>query len=137
MTGLDRIDHTAIAVRDMDEALERYGRLFGLRPSDRRIVPNQQVEVAFLAAGGTQLELICPIAPDTGVARFLDRHGESLHHVAFAVQDIDSELARLQAEGVELIDAAPRQGAHGRVAFIHPRGTGGVLVELIETAETP
>ena len=116
----------------MDEALDRYKRVFGLVPSQRGPVPDQQVEVAFLPMGDTQLELISPTSPNTGVARFLERHGESLHHVAFAVQDIESELARLQAEGVALIDTTPREGAHGRVAFVHPKGTGGVLVELIE-----
>jgi methylmalonyl-CoA/ethylmalonyl-CoA epimerase len=130
--SLHHLDHTAIAVRDMDEALERYRVTFGLEPSDRQRVDEQAVEVAFLPLGGSQIELICPTTPESGVARFLERHGESLHHVAFAVTDIEAELQRLARQGVELIDRTPRQGAHGRVAFIHPRGTGGVLVELVE-----
>lgn len=129
---LQNLDHTAIAVRNLDEALERYRVTFGLEPSDRQRVDDQSVEVAFLPLGGSQIELICPTTPESGVARFLERHGESLHHVAFAVTDIEAELARLRGQGVELIDSTPRWGAHGRIAFIHPRGTGGVLVELVE-----
>jgi methylmalonyl-CoA/ethylmalonyl-CoA epimerase len=131
-----RIDHTAIAVRDMDEALGRYRRILGIEPSDRQVVPDQQVEIAFLRAGATQLELISPIASDTGVARFLARHGESLHHIAFAVPDIEEALRELDERGIELIDRRPRHGVHGRVAFVHPRGTGGVLVELVENPDS-
>jgi methylmalonyl-CoA epimerase len=129
------VDHTAIAVRNLDEALERYRKLFGIEPTLRRAVPDQHVEVAFLPMGGTQLELIQPVSAEAGVARFLERHGESLHHVAFSVTDIESELARLDGDGVELIDREPRRGVHGRIAFVHPRGTGGVLVELVEQTE--
>jgi methylmalonyl-CoA/ethylmalonyl-CoA epimerase len=130
--NLERLDHTAIAVRDLDEALARYAAVFGLEPSDRQRVDDQGVEVAFLGLEGSQIELICPTTSGSGVARFLDRHGEALHHIAFAVTDLDSELERLAAQGVELIDRAPRPGVHGWVAFVHPRGTGGVLVELVE-----
>lgn len=134
--NLDRVDHTAIAVRDLDEALARYRRTFGLAPALRQQVTEQQVEVAFLPVGSTQLELIQPLSEGSGVAKFLERHGESLHHVAFAVRDIEAELARLEQEGVELIDRVPRSGIHGRIAFVHPRGTGGVLVELVEHANS-
>jgi len=130
--SLDHLDHTAIAVRDMDEALVRYQRIFGLAGIDRQIIEDQQVEVAFLPTGQTQLELIRPISFGSGVARYLERHGESLHHVAFAVDDIEYELELLDRQGVELIDRVPRKGVHGRIAFLHPRGTGGVLVELVE-----
>jgi methylmalonyl-CoA/ethylmalonyl-CoA epimerase len=130
-----RIDHTAIAVRDLDEALERYRRLYGIEAAERRSVPDQHVEVVFLSLGDSQLELICPLDSTSGVARFLARQGEGLHHVGFLVDDIAAELERLTAEGVELIDRRPRQGVHGLIAFVHPRATGGVLVELVERVE--
>lgn len=130
--NLIRIDHTGIAVRDMDEALERYKRIYGLDASERVTVPDQHVAVAFLPLSDTQLELVQPTDGQSGVARFLEKHGEGLHHIAFLVEDIRRELRRLQEEGVELIDREPRKGPHGLVAFIHPRGTGGVLTELVE-----
>ncbi len=130
--NLIRIDHTGIAVRDMDEALERYKRIYGLDARERVTVPDQHVAVAFLPLSDTQLELVQPTDGQSGVARFLEKHGEGLHHIAFLVEDIRRELRRLQEEGVELIDREPRKGPHGLVAFIHPRGTGGVLTELVE-----
>jgi len=133
--NLLRIDHTGIAVRDLDEALERYRRTYGLQPSERLPVPTQHVEVAFLAIGDTRLELVQPTDDQSPVARFLDRRGEGLHHVAILVQNIREELQRLSDNGVELIDREPRPGAHGLVAFVHPREAGGVLVELIEDVE--
>lgn len=132
MVSLQRIDHTAIAVSSLDEALERYHRVFGLVCAERATVQSQGVEVAFMRVGDTQIELIQPTESDSGVARFLLRHGEALHHIAIAVDDIRAELRLLEAGGVELIDREPREGLHGPVAFIHPRGTGGVLVELVE-----
>ena len=127
-----RIDHTAIAVRDLAEALNRYARIFGLQSVGRTEVPDQGVEIAFLRAGDTQLELICPLDQESSVSRFLDRYGERLHHVGLLVDDMDRELERLRRAGVELIDNSPRNGPHGRIAFVHPRGTGGPLIELIE-----
>jgi methylmalonyl-CoA/ethylmalonyl-CoA epimerase len=129
---LRRIDHTAIVVADMDAALQRYHQLFGVHPTERVVVPDQQVEVAFLSLGDTQLELVHPTTSTSGIARFLQRRGEGLHHVGVLVADIREELRTLQSAGVELIDPSPRQGAHGLIAFIHPRATGGVLIELIE-----
>jgi methylmalonyl-CoA/ethylmalonyl-CoA epimerase len=127
-----RIDHTAIAVRDLDEALERYRRLIHAETSHRSLVADQRVEVAFLTIGDTELELIAPTDSESGVARFLDRRGEGLHHIGIQVDDIASELRRLEGEGVGLIDHLPRRGVHGMVAFVHPRATGGVLLELIQ-----
>lgn len=127
-----RLDHTAIVVRDIDEAIARYCRLLNAEAGDRETVPDQRVEVAFLNIGDTQLELIQPIDQDSGVARFLASQGEGLHHIALEVEDIRHELDRLDADGVKLIDRQPRQGFHGLIAFIHPRGTGGVLVELVQ-----
>ncbi len=130
--NLLRIDHTAIAVRDLDEALARYGRLYGLKAGERIEVPEQDVEIAFLPVGNTQLELIQPTRRDSGVFRFIEKHGEGLHHIGILVEEIRRELARLEAEGAELIDREPRQGPHGLIAFVHPRSTGGVLMELVE-----
>lgn len=130
-----RIDHTAIAVADLDEAIPRFERLFGLHLMDREPAPEQQVDVAFLAAGDTLLELISPTGEDSGVARFLRARGESLHHVAFAVYDIQKALDDLRDDGVQLIDNEPRRGPHGLIAFVHPKGTGGVLVELVQHVE--
>lgn len=127
-----RVDHTAIVVRDMDEALARYAALFGLEPSLRQPIPDQRVEVAFLPLGDTELELIQPTNGTSGVARFLDRRGEGLHHIGLAVDDIRRELADLEDRGIRLIDREPRHGAHGAVAFLHPEATGGVLIELVE-----
>lgn len=127
-----RVDHTAIVVRDMDEAIERYQRLYGVQVRDRTHVPEQGVEVAFLALGNTQLELVCPMAGASGVARFLKKRGESLHHIGLLVGDIREELRELAGAGVALIDAEPRKGVHGWIAFVQPRETGGILVELVE-----
>jgi methylmalonyl-CoA/ethylmalonyl-CoA epimerase len=130
-----RVDHTAIAVHNLDEALEWYRRLYGMIQSKRAFVPDQQVEVAFLTASDSELELICPVDSTSGVARFLARRGEGLHHIGFLVEDIKAELERLEKEGVELIDRLPRRGVHGLIAFIHPRSMGGMLVELVERVE--
>lgn len=127
-----RIDHTAIVVADMDEAIQRYRRIWNLRPSLRTEVPDQGVEIAFLPVGDTQMELIRPLSADSGVARFLDRHGESLHHIGIAVEDIRAEIAALIEQGVQVIDRVPRRSVHGLVAFVHPKGTGGPLIELVQ-----
>lgn len=126
-----RLDHTAVVVHDMEAALDRYRRLFGVEPSERTHVVDQQVEVAFLSFGDTQLELIRPLTKDSGVARYLESRGEGLHHVALLVDDIRTEMRRLSEEGADMVDRNPRRGAHGLIAFVHPRTTG-VLLELIE-----
>jgi methylmalonyl-CoA/ethylmalonyl-CoA epimerase len=131
MTGR-RIDHTAIVVADLDEAIERHSRLLEPDAVERASVPSQDILVAFLCFGDTKLELIQSTRPDSGVARFLDRRGEALHHVAMEVDDIRAELESLAGRGVELIDREPRSGVDGLVAFVHPRGTGGVLLELVQ-----
>lgn len=127
-----RVDHTAIVVADMDEAIERWVGLLGATLRSRDIVPEQQVEVAFLALDDTDLELITPITPDSGVARFLSKRGESLHHVGVEVDDISQTMRDLKGNGVEMIEDSPRPSIHGDIAFIHPRSTGGVLVELVQ-----
>ena len=129
--NIRRIDHTAIAVRDLTGAIDRYLALLPGAVIERLQGPDQQVEVAFLRVADTALELVQPLSESSAVARFLARRGEGLHHVAFAVRDLRAELERLDAQGFELIDREPRRGAHGLVAFVHPRSTG-ILVELVQ-----
>jgi methylmalonyl-CoA/ethylmalonyl-CoA epimerase len=129
------LDHVALAVRDLDEALERFRRLYGATPVSREVVEADGVEEAMLLVGGSQVQLLAPQRPDGPVARFLERRGEGLHHIAFAVPDLDAALAHLVAEGAELIDRVPRRGGGGaRIAFVHPRSFGGTLTELVEIA---
>jgi methylmalonyl-CoA/ethylmalonyl-CoA epimerase len=126
--------HVGIAVRRLEDALAGY-RSLGLEPESVEAIPSQGVRVAFLRSGGVRVELLESLTPDGVIARFVERRGEGLHHLAFSVGDIRTELRRLQALGMELVDAEPRPGAHGRlVAFIHPRSAHGVLVELVEEA---
>jgi methylmalonyl-CoA/ethylmalonyl-CoA epimerase len=130
---LTDIDHVGIAVRDLDAAVDRYRSAFGLEAAHRETVESQGVEAVFLPVGGSAVELLAALSPDTAVGRFLDKRGEGIHHVAYRVADVDAALARLREDGVPLIDQAPRPGSRGtRIAFAHPSGFGGVLVELVE-----
>ena len=129
-----RLHHVGIAVKDPKSALYRY-RLLGYRLKEEGEVKEQGVRVYWLEGeeGGPALELLSPLAIDTPVGRFLAKRGEGLHHLAFAVADIEAALSRLKAEGLPLVDEAPRPGFGGhRVAFLHPRAFFGVLVELVE-----
>ena len=129
------LDHVAIAVPSLAAALPTFEALTGATGSTPESVTAQGVSVAFLGHGPGKLELIEPSSPTSGVARFLEKRGPGLHHIAYKVPDLAATLQRLAAAGVELIDKAPRPGAHGhKVAFIHPRSSGGVLVELVEEA---
>lgn len=130
------IDHVAIAVRDLDSACARYVDLFGAVVEHREIVESQGVEVVFLALPGeARIELIAPTGPETPVGRFIASRGEGLHHVCVRVEDLDATLAALAADDVPLVDREPRRGARDyRIAFLHPRAAGGVLVELKEAA---
>jgi methylmalonyl-CoA epimerase len=127
-----KLDHIGIAVRDITAALKVYQVALGLPLSEIVDVADQQVRVAFLPIGESNIELVQPTSDDTGVARYLAKRGEGIHHICIEVDDIEAALAQLKAQEVELIDREPRQGAHGWVAFVHPRGTHGVLVELVE-----
>jgi len=129
-----QIDHIGVVVHDIREALEVYQAALGLTLREVVEVPDQKVEVAFLPVGESNLELVQPLSDDTGSARFLKERGEGIHHICLEVSDIEGALAQLKAHGVELIDEEPRQGAHGLVAFVHPRGAHGVLLELVERA---
>jgi methylmalonyl-CoA/ethylmalonyl-CoA epimerase len=131
------LDHVAIAVQSIDDVLPALEAVTGTRGSRPERVEGQGVEVCFLGTGFGKIELVRPLGPDSPVARFLTRRGTGLHHIAYRVADIDATLHRLATHGMELIDRVPRPGAHGhRVAFIHPRSTGGVLVELVQPAES-
>ena len=126
------INHVAIAVSDIDRALQLYRSIFGVRAQEIEELPDQGVRAVLLRIGGSQLELIQPTDPYGGVARFIDRRGEALHHVCFEVEDLDQRLTDLREGGIELIDQTPREGLAGMIAFVHPRSTGGVLVELVD-----
>jgi methylmalonyl-CoA/ethylmalonyl-CoA epimerase len=133
---LDRIDHIGVAVRDLDSAVSIYEGSLGMPLVHRETVESQGVEAALLDVGAGHVELLRPLDADTPVGRFLERRGEGLHHVAYAVNDIEATLERLRAEGIELIDSEPRVGIrNSRVAFVHPRATASVLTEIVEPAE--
>ena len=131
-----RIDHIGVAVEDLEAGIELYGKSFEMELAHRETVEEQGVEAVLLDVGDGHVELLAPLGPETPVGKYLARKGPGLHHVAYAVDDIDSTLERLVASGVELIDAEARVGIRGsRVAFLHPRSTGGVLTEIVEPAE--
>lgn len=128
-----KIDHIGVAVEDIDAALELYANTFEMTVAHRETVEAQGVEAVLLDVGDGHVELMRPLAPDTPVGKFLGRKGPKLHHVAYAVDDIDKTLGQLTAAGLELIDSEARMGIRGsRVAFIQPRSTGGVLTEIVE-----
>ena len=130
-----KIDHIGVAVADIDAALELYETSFEMTVAHRETVESQGVEAVLLDVGDGHVELMRPLAPDTPVGKFLARKGPKLHHVAYAVDDIDSTLEKLAAAGLELIDSKARIGLRGsRVAFIEPRSTGGVLTEIVEAS---
>ena len=129
------LDHVALAVHDLDAALDTFRRFYNTGPASRGVVEAAGVEEAMIPVGGSRVQLLAPLGPDTPVGRFLAQRGEGLHHLAFAVPDLDAALAHLVGEGAELVDRVPRTNADGcRVAFVHPRTFGGTLLELVEIA---
>lgn len=126
------LNHVCIAVRDIEDTLKFYREVFGVRGVEVEDIPDQGVRAALVRVGGSQLEFIQPTDPSGGVARFIERRGEGLHHVCFEVQDLQQTLDALSARGIELVDKAPRRGLSGMVAFLHPRATRGVLIELVD-----
>ena len=127
-----KLDHIGIAVADIDKAIEIYQKL-GFKTEAVEDVPGFGVKVAFLPMESANVELVQPVKNDSAMAKYLEKKGEGIHHLCFEVQDIRAELKRLEAAGVQLVDKVPRQGAHGTlVAFLHPKSTGGVLIELAE-----
>jgi methylmalonyl-CoA/ethylmalonyl-CoA epimerase len=130
-----RIDHIGVAVQEIEPALELYRDSFHLELAHREVVEEQGVEAVLMDVGENHVELLAPLSPETPVGRFLARQGPGLHHVAYQVPDIDATLAALKEAGLALIDEQPRTGIRGsRVAFMHPRATGGVLTEIVEPA---
>ena len=136
--GVQRIDHVAIVVRNLEASLRFYRDTLGIAPSRVLDFPQEGVRIAFLpmgGPGGSEIELLEPLNPETGVARFLEKRGEGLHHICLQVADIDRALRELQANGTPVLDDVPRPTAEGRGIFIHPKGTSGVLLELVQRAD--
>jgi methylmalonyl-CoA epimerase len=137
MIALTAIDHVGIAVADLDEAVEHYRRTLGVQPARRERVIDQGVEEVMFAVGGSHIQLLGAISPDTPVGRFLASHGPGVHHVAYRVKDVAASLEHLRAAGARLIDETPRRGSGDTlIAFVHPKSMGGVLVELVQEGQT-
>ncbi|MGH2722756.1 MAG: methylmalonyl-CoA epimerase [Actinomycetota bacterium] len=130
---LDDVDHIGIAVADLEAEVERYRQAFGVEPVHREIVEGQGVEEVMFRVGTSYIQLLRALGPDTPVGKFLARRGAGVHHVGYRVGDIGQTLARLKELGTPLVDEEPRPGSRGTtVAFVHPKGFGGVLVELVQ-----
>jgi len=127
------IDHVGIAVRDLEAAVEHYRRTLGVEPIHRERIEKDGVEEALFRVGASYVQLLAPTGPDTPVGKFLEKRGEGVHHVGYRVDDVAAVVAHLRAEGVPMVDEVPRPGSRGTtVAFAHPKGFGGVLVELVQ-----
>jgi methylmalonyl-CoA/ethylmalonyl-CoA epimerase len=135
--SLGKIHHVALIVRSIEDALKLWRDVLGLEVETVLDIADDRVRIAFLGVGESKVELVEPTDDTTGVARFLASKGEGFHHVCFEVANLAETLLRLEIDGLELIDSAPRRGAEGPVAFIHPRSCHGVLVELIEAPGGP
>jgi methylmalonyl-CoA epimerase len=131
-----RVDHIGVAVEDIDAALELYERDYDMTLVHREVVSEQGVEAVLLDVGENHVELLAPLGPDTPVGKFLAKRGPGMHHVAYQVTDIEAALASLREAGVRLIDEQPRTGIrNSRVAFLHPKSSGGVLTEIVQPAK--
>ena len=126
------LNHVCIAVRDVEDSMRFYQEVFGVGQGKIEVMPDQGVKAALVPLGGSQLEFIQPTDPTGSVARFIERRGEGVHHICFEVDNLQEKLDALDAKGMELIDRSPREGLAGMIAFIHPRSTRGVLIELVE-----
>ena len=135
--GLGRIHHVAVVIKEMEPALAFWRDSLGLDLDVVEEMTDDRVRIAFLPVGESKIELVEPTDDTTGVARFLAKGGEGVHHICFEVDNLAETLLRLEIDGIELIDTAPRKGAEGPVAFLHPRSCHGVLVELIEAPGGP
>lgn len=130
---ITRIAHIGVAVKDLDPVKKLYADNLNLNAHHEEVVESQKVKVSFLQVGETNIELLLATSPDSAVAKFVENKGEGFHHIAFEVEDIVSAVEELQAAGVKMIDTKPREGAHGAlVAFIHPKATHGMLIELVQ-----
>lgn len=128
-----KVDHIGIAVNNLEESLKFYTEVLGLKAMGTEVVEEQKVKVAFLPCGDSELELLESTSPDGPIAKFIEKNGEGIQHIAIRVDDIEATLAELKEKGVRLIDQKPRYGAGGAsIAFLHPKATGGVLLELSE-----
>jgi methylmalonyl-CoA epimerase len=135
LTLPERIDHVAIIVRDIEQALHFYRDTLGITPREIKDVPTEQVRIAFLpmgGPGGSEIELIQPTVSESSLTKFFEKRGEGLHHICLEVDDIDAALQDMQTKGAFVLDKQPRIAAEGRAIFLHPKGTNGVLLELIE-----
>jgi methylmalonyl-CoA epimerase len=132
---LKRVDHIAIIVRNIEQALVFYRDILGIVPGEIQEVPTEQVRIAFLPLGGpdgSEIELIEPTSSDSSLSKFLEKRGEGLHHICLQVDDIDTALVEMQEKGTPVLDKQPRIAAEGRAIFIHPKAANGVLLELVE-----
>ncbi len=130
---IEKLDHIGIAVKDIDEALKFYRDALGLRCKRIEEVEGQHVKIAFLPAGDVNLELVQATHPDSAVAKFIEKRGEGVQHIALRVGNVEESMKYLKEKGVEFIDAIPRKGAHGsKIVFLHPKNSFGVLIELVE-----
>lgn len=130
---VSKIDHIGIAVSNLDEAVKLYKDVLGLELHGTEVVPEQKVKVAFLPVGDTEVELLESTSADGPIAKFIETKGQGIQHIAFRVDDIEAALEEMRAKGMRLIDEKPRYGAGGaKIAFLHPKSTGGVLIELCE-----
>ena len=137
MRRIGRVHHVALIVRSIEDSLGLWRDALGLELETVMDIPDDHVRIAFLGVGESKIELVEPTDDTTGVARFLESKGEGFHHVCFEVPNLAEALMHLEIDGIELIDSAPRRGAEGPVAFLHPRSCHGVLVELIEAPGGP
>jgi len=130
---IKKIDHIGIAVKNLEDSLKVYKDILGMEVAGEEVVDEQKVKTAFLPVGESEIELLESTSPDGTIAKFIEKRGEGLHHIAFRVDNLEDKLKELEAKGVRLIDKKPRYGAGGsRIAFLHPKSTNGILVELCE-----
>jgi len=133
---IEKIDHIGIAVRSIENTSELFSNILGLKVAGEEIVEEQKVKIAFLPLGDSELELLESTSPEGPIAKFIEKKGEGIQHIAFRVDNIEKALEKLKKEGVRLIDEKPRYGAGGaKIAFLHPKGTNGILIELSERNE--
>lgn len=133
---IEKIDHIGIAVKSIEKTSEFFSNILGLKVAGEEIVKEQKVKVAFLPLGDSKLELLESTSPEGPIAKFIEKKGEGIQHIAFRVDNIEKALEKLKKEGVRLIDEKPRYGADGaKIAFLHPKGTNGILIELCERNE--
>ena len=131
---IKKVHHVAIAVKNLDEAVKLYENLFGVKASKIENVPEQGVKAALIPIGdGSEIELLEPIDPNSGIAKFLESKGEGIHHICLEVDNIDQTLNTVAEKGCQLIDKKSRKGLTGQIGFLHPRSTKGVLIELVQT----